>query len=270
MKRNFIIVICVFAACVGMNAAPVVKNLTPGETLKRNMKMSFSEEAIEDGAFISWELTGDWDKFDYSFSQGKLKGNVFTVNAADYKPFAAGEDGIALTIKGRKKTEAATYELSMKVKEVSDNLNFPREKMNLLLNVRYVLPPPPPIWQTLLVISAVLAVVGLLVALVLSQTAKFPRGLLQLGREEIELKGKKRISVRQELDKMGIELEGISDVIFVKKRFTSFQGPCIKQMTDCALECDGEFVSCGKVLLPTEELKGLKDAQGNEIIIRYC
>ena len=269
MKRVILIGIFFLAACVGMSAA-VMKDLKQGETLKMNLKLSFSEEAKQDGAFVTWELAGDWDKFDYEFSQGTLKGNILTVKAADYNEFANGEEGIAMVITGRKKTEDATYNLVMKVKDVSANLNFPKDKMNLDLNVHYILPPPPPIWLILAIVGGVLAVLGAIVALVLHVTAKFPKGLLQIGREEVYLKGKKQISVRKELEKVGIELEGASDVIFDKKRFGTFQGPRIKQMIDCALERDGEFVSRGSVLLPTEELKGLKDVQGNEIVIIYC
>ena len=270
MKRIFVVGILFLAACLGMSAAPVMRNLKQGETLKMNLKMSFSEDAKQDNAFVTWELTGDWDKFDYTFSQGTLKGNILTVKAADYKTFADGEEGIAMMITGRKKTEDATYNLVMKVKDVSANLDFPKNQMNLDLNVHYILPPPTPIWKKLLVAGVVLAILAAIVVLVLNLTAKFPKGLLQIGREEVYLRGKKQISVRKELEKVGIELEGASDVIFVKKRFGSFQGPCIKQMIDCSLERDGEFVSRGSVLLPTEELKGLKDVQGNEIVIIYC
>lgn len=270
MKRIFIIGMSFLAACVNMNAAPIDTNLNQGDDLTINLELEFSDEAKEEGAYISWELSGDWEKFDYKFSQGELKGNVITVKAADYKEFANGEDGVALVITGKKKTEDATYNLVMKVKDVSANLDFPKNQMNLDLNVHYILPPPPSIWEILAIVGGVLAVLGAIVALILHVTAKFPKGLLQIGREEVYLRGKKQISVRKELEQVGIELEGASDVIFVKKRFGSFQGPCIKQMIDCSLERDGEFVSRGSVLLPTEELKGLKDVQGNEIIIRYC
>lgn len=270
MKRIFVAGIFFLVACLGMSAAPVNKELKQGETLKMNLKLSFSEDAQQNNAFVTWELTGDWEKFDYKFSQGELKGNILTVKAADYKAFANGEDGVALVITGKKKTEDATYNLVMKVKDVSANLDFPRNKMNLDMNVHYILPPPPSIWLILAIVGGVLAVLGAIVALVLHVTAKFPKGLLQIGREEVYLKGKKQVSVRKELEKVGIELEGASDVIFDKKRFGAFQGPRIKQMIDCALERDGEFVSRGSVLLPTEELKGLKDVQGNEIVIIYC
>lgn len=269
MKRVFLTGIFFLAAYIGVSAA-VMKDLKQGETLKMNLKFSFSEDAKQDGAFVTWELAGDWDKFDYKFSQGKLKDNILTIEAADYKEFANGEDGVALIIAGKKKTEDATYNLVMKVKEVSANLDFPKNKMNLDLNVHYILPPPTPWWMILAIIGGVFAVLGAIVALILNVAAKFPKGLLQIGREEVYLKGKKQVSVRKELEKVGIELEGTSDVVFDKKRFGSFQGPRIKQMTDCTLERDGEFVSRGSVLLPTEELKGLKDVQGNEIIIRYC
>ncbi|MBE6250688.1 MAG: hypothetical protein E7111_03440 [Bacteroidales bacterium] len=269
MKRIIVIGIFLLAASLGMSVSAVTKNINQGESLKMNLKLSFSKEAKEDGAFVSWKLSGDWNEFDYAFSQGKLKGDVLTVKATDYKEFANGEDGLALTIKGRKKTEATTYNLSMKVIEVSDNLGFPKNKMNLDLKVNYILPPPTPWWQVALIVAAVLALVALVLAIVLIQTAKFPKGVLQLGREEVYLKGKSRVSVREELEKAGIELEGESDVILVKKRFGRFQGPCIKQMVDCTLERDGEFVSRGTVLLLDEEFKGLRDAQGNEVLLRY-
>ena len=185
MKKIFVIGILFLVAGLSMSAA-VNRELKQGETLKMNLKMSFSEDAKQDNAFVTWELSGDWDKFDYKFSQGTVKGNILTVKAADYKEFANGEDGLAIMISGRKKTEDATYNLVMKVKDVSANLNFPKNKMNLDLNVRYLLPPPPPIWLILAIVGGAIAVLAALVALVLHVTAKFPRGLLQIGREEVK------------------------------------------------------------------------------------
>jgi hypothetical protein len=121
----------------------------------------------------------------------------------------------------------------------------------------------------LLIAGGILVVLSAIIALILILTAKFPGGVLQLGREEVYLKGKSKVSVRKELEQLGIDLEGASDVVFVKKRFGRFQGPCIKQMVDCSLERDGEYVSPGAVLLQDEELKGLKDIQGNDVLLRY-
>ncbi|MBQ7852116.1 MAG: hypothetical protein IJ342_04470 [Muribaculaceae bacterium] len=270
MKRIFITGFCLLVACVGIMAVPIAKDLNEGNKLSLNLELEFPEDAKEENAFISWELVGDWDKFDYCFSQGRLENNIFTIDAVSYKEFFDGENGIALIITGKPETEDATYNLSMKVLNVSDDLDFPKEELDLNLSVHYILPPPPPLWERLLVPAIILVVLILIVWIVLKVTAKFPDGLLQLGREEINIKGKSRISVKEELEKLGITLEDDCDVILVKKRFTSFQGPCFAEIRNCALERDGVFVSKGMVLLPEEELSGLKDINGNEIIIRYC
>lgn len=270
MKRIIITGLCFLMACAGMMAAPITKDLHKGDKLTLNLELVFNDEAKEEGGFISWELVGDWDKFDYRFSQGSVKDKIFTIKAAEYNDFFDGEEGIALIINGKSKTEAETYNLSMKVSNVLDGMIFPKDKLNLDLAVRYILPPPPPLWETLLIPCIILLILVIIVVIVLKVTEKFPKGLLQLGREEVYLKGKSRVSVKEELEKQGIMLEDDCDIIFVKKRFGSFQGPCIKEMRNCALELDGSFVSRGKVLLPGEELTGLKDSNGNEIIIRFC
>ncbi len=269
MKRVFITGFYLLIACVGVIAAPIEKDLNKDSEMILNLEMGFSDSAKEEGAFVSWELIGDWDKFDYSFSQGSLENNVFTIRAAEYKEFINGESGIALVISGKPKIEDATYNLSMKVVNVSDGLDFPKEDLNLNMSVNYILPPPPPIWERMLVPAIILVVLSLIVWLVLNITAKFPRGLLQLGRDEVILKGKSRVSVKEELEKMGVILDDC-DVVFVKKRFGRFQGPCIKELQNCVLEREGVYVSKGTVLLPDEELRGLTDINGNEIIIRYC
>ncbi|MBQ8695302.1 MAG: hypothetical protein IKL56_06380 [Bacteroidaceae bacterium] len=268
MKKIIVAGIFILMSCISVSSKPISKTLNQGETLKQNLKLNFNETAKEEKAFISWELSGDWDKFDYRFSQGKLKGNVFTIKASEYKKFTDGEDGIALTISGKRKTEDATYNLSMKVAEVSDGLEFLKERLNLDLSINYLLPPPPPIWQVLLVPAIIVLVLAMIVIIVLKVTAKFPNGLLQLGREEVYLKGKSRVSVKEELAKLGIEIDG--DVVFVKKRFGRFQGPCIKSIQNFAIERDGMFVSRGAILLPDEELRGVTDINNKEIIIRYC
>lgn len=270
MKRIIITGLCCMVACVGIMAAPLSKDLKKGEKLTLNLELVLTDEAKEDGEFISWELGGDWDKFDYSFSQGDLKDNKFTINTVEYKDFVSGEDGIAIAITGKSKTEAATYNLYMKVTDVSDGLSISNGELNLDLSVNYILPPPPPVWQQLLIPTVILVVLIFIVVIVLKVTAKFPRGLLQLGREEISLKGKSRISVKEELEKHEIYLEDGCDIVFVKKRFGRFQGPCIKEIHNCALERDDSFLSQGTIILPGEELAGLRDLNGNEIVIRYC
>lgn len=268
MKKIIVAGIFILMSCISVSSKPISKTLNQGETLKQNLKLNFNETAKEEKAFISWELSGDWDKFNYSFSQGKLKDNIFTINAAEYKSFTKGEDGIALTLSGKRKTKDATYNLSMKVTEASAGMGAMKNKLNLDLSINYLLPPPPPIWQVLLVPAIIVLALVLIVFIVLKVTAKFPNGLLQLGREEIYLKGKSRVSIKEELAKLGIEIDG--DVVFVKKRFGRFQGPCIKSIQNFALEHDGMLVSRGKILLPDEELRGVTDINNKEIIIRYC
>lgn len=270
MKRIFITGFCILLSFVGMMAEPFAKDLNKGEDMTLNLELEFDENAKNENVFISWEMVGDWDKFDYSFSQGSVENNIFTIYAVDYKEFLGGENGIALTIAGKPKIEDATYNLLLEVSDVSDGLDFSKNELNFNMSVHYILPPPPPLWKRLLVPAIILVVLAIIVWIILKVTAIFPDGLLQLGRDEINLKGKNRISVKEELEKLGVTLEEDCDVIFVKKRFTGFQGPCIAEIRNCALERDGMFVSKGMVLLPEEEFSGLKDINGNEIIIRYC
>ena len=53
--------------------------------LTKSLELEFDDLAVESEAYITWELDGDWDKFEYSFSQGELDDNLFTVYAADYR-----------------------------------------------------------------------------------------------------------------------------------------------------------------------------------------
>lgn len=246
--------------------AAKAEELKYNEQLTKTLKLEFDEQAENDSALISWELLGDWDKFDYEFSQGiDEKNKAFTIYAANYKPY----DGIVLTIKGTSKTSSGDYNLTMKIKDV-ENIDIKDEDLNYLnldLNIHYE---AAPFWTKLIVPGIILLALILILIIVLNVTAKFPSGLLQLGHDEVNIKGKKMVSVKNELEKMGVQLESDTDVIFVKKRFGSFQGPCVKEMKNCALEREGVYLSKGAVILPDEEIHGLKDLNGNEIIIRYC
>lgn len=267
MKK--LIIIGLLVVCASMTA--VSKDLHQDERLVKSiMELDIDDDAKAANAYVTWELVGDWDKFDYSFSQGILEGNTLTINANDYKVFVDGNEGIAISLQGKPKTEEGNYLLSMKVKEVSDGLDFEKEDLNLDMNINYLLPPPMPWWLKLIIAVGILLVLVLIMLLILHVTAKFPKGLLQLGRDSVRLKGKKRISVKEELDKMGISVANDADVIFVKKRFVSFQGPCIKEMKNCELECYGTPLAKGAVIHLEEEIKGVKDLSGNDIIIRYC
>lgn len=248
-------------------AAPMVLNQE--EEFVKCLELDIPDEAKTDNIFISWKLVGDWDKFDYQFSQGTLDNDVFTIKASEYQAVVDGKKGITLTAKGKPKTDQGLYNLSLKLYNYSEEVEIPNG-LDLNLEIDYQLPPPEPIWKTLLKYGIILLALGLITWLVLNTTAKFPKGLLQLGRDEVSLKGKKRISVKEELEKMGTTLEEGTDVVFVKKRFGRFQGPCIKVMSNCSLEREGLFVSKGTVLLPDEELRGLTDIHGNEVLIRYC
>lgn len=248
----------------------VAEELRQGDKLVKNLELEFDDRAKANNGFITWELSGDWDKFDYDFSQGNLHKNVFTINANEYKDFANGEAGIALTIVGKSKTPQGDYTLSMHVAEVSDDLDFPKEELDADFHINYLLPPPPPLWKRLLVPAIILVVLSLLLLLVMHLAAKFPKGLLQFGHNAVRLKGKKRISVKEELGKMSISLPEDTDVVFVKKRFASFRGPCIKEIKNCSLKRYGSELSKGSVIRPDEEIKGLKDINGKEIVVRYC
>lgn len=267
MKKAFIT--SIFLVCTCFNA--VSRDLHQDEELVKSiMELEFDEQAKASNAFITWELVGDWDKFIIDFSQGNFDGKLLTVSANEYKDLVDGNEGIALSIKGKPKTGQGNYRLSMKVSEVSDELDFLKDELELDMNINYILPPPPSLLERLLVPGVILLALILILITVLHLTAKFPSGLLQLGRDEVNIKGKKMISIKNELEKMGVQLESDTDVIFMKKRFGSFQGPCIKEMKNCALEREGVYLSKGAVILPDEEIHGLKDLNGNEIIIRYC
>lgn len=256
---------------VGICYSAVSKDLHQGEKLVKSiMELEFDEQAKAVNAYVTWELVGDWDKFVYSFSQGSLNGNALTINANEYKDFVDGNEGIALFLQGKPKTDEGNYHLSMKVRDVSDDLDFEKDDLNLDMNINYLLPPPTPLWIKLLIAGAILFVLLLLILLVLHVTAKFPKGILQLGHNEVRLKGKKRISVKDELVKLGVTLPEGTDVVFVKKRFASFQGPCLKETKNCSLNRYGSSFSNGSVIRPDEEIKGLMSIDGKEIIIRYC
>lgn len=254
-------------AFVGMIA--MADDLKQGDKLEKSLELEFDEQAKADDVFISWELSGDWDKFDYSFSQGTLKDNIYTIRAREYKDFADGHEGIALTIAGKEDTKDGNYTLSMHVIEVTDGLEFEKDALNGEFQITYILPPPPPLWQRLIVPVIVLLVLGLLVAWVFSSQAKFPKGMLQLGKETVSLRGKKEISVRAELEKMAIQLEKGTDIVFIKKRFVSFNGPCVKEMKNCVLEGNGGYLTKGSIVHVDEVVKGLTDVRGNDIEIRY-
>lgn len=266
MKKIAIITVLIFF--VSMMA--VAEDLTKGEKLVKSLELVFDDQAMADDVFISWELNGDWDKFDYSFSQGTLEGNVFTIRAKEYKDFVNGHEGIALTVEGKSKTKEGEYVLYLTVMDKTEGLVFTKEELNADFRINYLLPPPPPLWKRLLILGIILALLALIIWLVLDITAKFPKGILQLGHNEVRLRGKKRISVKDELIKLGVSLPNGTDVVFVKKRFVSFQGPCIKETKNCTLVLYGSTLSKGSVIRPDEEIKGLTGSDGREIVIRYC
>ena len=248
-------------------AAPMVLNQE--EEFVKCLELDIPDEAKTDNIFISWKLVGDWDKFDYQFSQGTLDNDVFTIKASEYQAVVDGKKGITLTAKGKPKTDQGLYNLSLKLYNYSEEVEIPNG-LDLNMEVDYQLPPPEPIWKTLLKYGIILLALGLITWLVLNATAKFPKGLLQLGTNEVSLKGKKKVSVNKELADMGVFLEDGVDVVFDKKRFGAFQGPRIKSMSNCSLECNGEYIANGTIILPDEEIHGLVDAKGEEILIRFC
>lgn len=266
MKHQIIIVALMVFVCMTASA----EVLKQGGKLIKSLELEFDEQAKADNAFISWELSGDWDKFDFSFSQGELEGNVFTITATTYKAFADGNEGIALSIVGKPKTDEGNYNLMMRVKEVTEDLDFPKESLNADFQIQYILPPPPPLWKRILLPTIILILLALIIGVILHVTSKFPKGILQFGHEEVKLRGKKRVSAKEELEKRGIQLPEGTDIIFVKKRFASFSGPCIKKMYNCTLERDGSFLTKGSIIRLEEEVKGLIDSNGNELLIRYC
>lgn len=266
MKKIAIITaLIVFAGLTAM-----ADDLKKGEQFTKCLELEFDEQAKADDVFITWELYGDWDKFDYSFSQGTLEDNIFTIRAKDYKEFLNGHEGILLTVEGKPKTKESEYVLSLRVMNVSEDLGFSKDELNADFHINYLLPPPMPLWLRLLILGIVLIVIALIVWLVLEISAKFPKGILQIGNEEVKMKGKKRISVKEELDKLCIDLPEGTDVVFVKKRFASFQGPCVKEMQNCSLKCYGTDLSKGSIIRPDDDVKGLVTRGGKEMIIRYC
>lgn len=252
---------------VGVALTASAENLDSKGVITKHLKLIFNEQAKNSDAFVSWELSGDWNKFNYHFSQGNVKNNVYTIRAKDYKDFVSSHDGITLTIKGKSNTAKGNYELSMKVKDVSKGLQFPKQKFNLNLGISYT---PPSLLKRFMVPGIIVLAIALLSVLILHLTAKFPGGLLQLGTNEVSMKGKKEISVKKELADLGVFLDEDVDVIFVKKRFGAFKGPSIKEMRNCSLERDGVFLSRGNIILQDEDIHGLTDINGEEILIRYC
>lgn len=253
---------------MGLCWTAFTKDLMQGDEFSVSMELEFRSDP---SAFISWNLVGDdWDLFDYSFSQGSINGKIYTIKASEYKDLVDGKDGITLTVKGKPKTKAGNYNLKMQVANVSDGLGFTKKDLELSLDINYILPPPVPIWKRLLVPGIILLALVALILLVLNLTSKFPKGLLQVGREEISLKGKKEISLQKELSNLGIALEDGVDVIFDKKRFGAFQGPRIKKMHNCLLEREGMFLSIGSIILPDEDVTGLVDINGNQLPIHFC
>lgn len=238
-----------------------------GDPVTKRLKLDVNQAAVESNAFIQWELQGDWDKFDYSFSQGVEEGNTFTIYAKDYLKAVNGEEGVLLTISGKKKTSKGDYNLNMVVVKATDNLSVNKDKMNLSLPIQYE-PYHKTIFEILLPFIILLIVI-LLIILILHVTAKFPKGLLQLNNTTVKLKGKKMVSVKDELQKMGIFLAEGTDIILVKKRFASFQGPCVKLATNCNLMCNGAPLTKGKIMRRNQEVKGLVDKSGTPISMRY-
>lgn len=266
MKK--IAIINVLIVFFGLTA--MAEDLKKGEQFTKCLELEFDDQAKADDVFISWELYGDWDKFDYSFSQGTLEDNIFTIRAKDYKEFLNGHEGILLTVEGKPKTKENEYVLSLRVMNVSEDLGFSKNELNADFHINYLLPPPMPLWLRLLILGIVLIVIALIIWLVLDISAKFPKGILQIGNQEVRLKGKKRISVKDELNKADILLPEGTDVVFVRKRFASFQGPCVKEMQNCTLKRFGTDLPKGSVIRPDEEIKGLTTDKGKDIIIRYC
>lgn len=245
------------------------EELRQGVSLEKSiMELEFDEQAKADNAFIVWELVGDWDKFDFGFSQGELKGRTFTINANDYKKFLNGSEGVFLTIKGKPTTQEGKCTLSMKVSEVSGNLEVEPEDPSLDMRIDYQLPTP--IWKTLLLWGSILIALALIIICLMQATAKFPGGLLQLNNKTIQLKGKKEVSIKKELMNMGIALHEGADIVLVRKRFTSFQGPCVKVVSGCSLICNGSPLTKGRIIRHNQDVKGLKDKKGNPVAIRYC
>lgn len=262
-------IIAALMMLVNMTATADVLN--QGDKLVKSLELEFDDQAKAENVFISWELSGDWDQFDYSFSQGTLEDNVLTIHAKDYKGFAGGHNGIALTIRGKSKTPEGDYTLSMHVKDVTGDLDFSKDDLNADFQISYLLPPPPPLWKQFLVPGLIILALILGGLLVFHFSAKFPDGLLQLGHDEIELKGRKKISVKKELEKIGRNVNTEMDVVLIRKRFVSYQGPTIKEMKGCELhKSDGSLLGTGDVIYPDETIYGLKDANDDDIIIRQC
>ena len=231
------------------------------------LELEFSEGAKANEAFVSWDLVGDWDKFSYHFSQGKVKNGVYSISASEYMDLVDQCDGISLTLEGKSSTRSGNYELSMIVKEVSKDMKFLADDLDLDIPISY---DGKPIWLRLLVPAIILVVLVLLLLLVLHVTAKFPRGLLQLNNNTVKLQGKKMISVKDELKNMGIFLAEGTEIILVKKRFASFQGPCVKEAKNCNLKCNGVPLTKGKIMHRNQVVTGLTDKSGNPITMRYC
>ena len=240
-----------------------------GDSLVKSiMELDFDEQAKDDNAYVTWDLVGDWNKFDYSFSQGELKDHALTINANDYKKYVDGSEGIVLTIKGKPTTEEGKYNLSMKAGEQSNNLEIEPRDASLDMRVNYFFPTP--IWKTLLLVGGIILALALIIFALMQATAKFPGGLLQLNNKKIELKGKKKISIKDELKDMGIALSDGTEIVLVRKRFTAFQGPCVKELTGCYLICNGAPLTQGKIIRRNQDVRGLKDTNGNPVNIRYC
>lgn len=236
--------------------------------VKSIMELEFDGQAKDDNAFVTWELIGDWNKFDYSFSQGELKDYALTINANEYKKFVNGSEGIVLTIKGKPTTEESKYALSMKMGELSDNLEVEPADAGLDMRVNYVFPTP--VWKTILLLCCIILALALIIICVMHATAKFPSGLLQINNKKITLKGKKEISIKDELHNMGIELAEGTEIVLGRKRFAAFHGPCVKKLTGCNLICNGAPLSKGKIIRRNQDVRGLKDINGNSVNIRYC
>ena len=260
MKRLFLTLLVLVSA----NFAIQAMDLKRDEVITKHLTLEITQAAKDNNAFITWELTGDWNSFDYNFSQGSLKKNLYTIYANDYQSYVNGGNGITLTLTAKSKAKTGNYTLMMTVKETSKELEFEANKMNLSMDINYDQGPIPFPWTLVCIIAAVV----LIIILVLNSKAKFPSGLLQFGDHEVELKGKKIVSAKSELGEENLP-EGV-DVVFTKRIFGTFNGPIIKASEGCELMLsDGTVVSIGYKLSEGDTLSGLKDNNGYDIIISF-
>ena len=258
MKRLFLTLLVLVSA----NYAIQAMDLKRDEVITKHLTLEITQAAKDNNAFITWELTGDWNSFDYNFSQGSLKKNLYTIYANDYQSYVNGGNGITFTLTAKSKAKTGNYTLMMTVKETSNELEFEANKMNLSLDINYDQGPIPFPWTLVCIIAAIL----LIIIIVLNAKSKFPSGLIQFGNIEVDLKGKKKVSAREEL---GDTLAAGVDVVFVKKTFGSYNGPMIKKIDGCELKrVDGSIIDKGEILYEGDTLYGMTDSLGKDIVIR--